>query len=135
VITQRSLFCVLVGLEGIADGSTYVAVEFSYSPLDPYAVTVTFLGSQNVVWKLSRDVLDAGLHGPAGKADVRVWSGSWPVGGMFMRLRSPDGVCLFAMPRQEVSDFLDRTYALVARGDESKYVDVDQWVSRITEQQ
>jgi Streptomyces sporulation and cell division protein, SsgA. len=135
VITQRSLFCVLVGLDGIADGSTYVAMELSYSPLDPYAVTLTFLGSENVAWKLSRDVLDAGLQGPTGEADVRVWSGSWPVGGMFLRLRSPDGVCLFAMPRQEVSDFLDRTYALVPRGDESQYVNVDEWIGKITEQQ
>ena len=135
MITHRCLFCILTSPEGIADGSLYVMTEFSYSPLDPFAVTLTFLGSQNVAWRLSRDILDAGLQGPAGDGDVRVWSGCWPVGGMFLRLRSPDGQAMFAMPRQEVSDFLDRTYALVPRGAESPFVDVDSWVSRIVEQQ
>ncbi len=138
MITANPVFLGLVSPDGLLDRAEPIAVTLSYARADPLAVRMDMRDSDGpVTWLFSRELLSCGLSVPTGDADVRVFPGSAVTGKdvAFLRLRSQDGQGLFAMPRQEVSDFLDRTYALVARGDESPYLDVDGWIGKITETQ
>jgi Streptomyces sporulation and cell division protein, SsgA len=114
-----------------------VQASLRYEPRDPYAVHVVFHASDDedaasVSWTFARELLMEGMAQPAGMGDVRVWpwhAGDGPV--VALALSSPDGHALFHVPREILSAFLDRTFAVVPRGNETDHLDLDAAVTAL----
>ncbi len=113
-----------------------VRSSLRYDPADPYAVHVLFhpdgVTVDPVGWSFARDLLVAGLSEATGIGDVRVWPWSTPRGDLVaLALSSPDGNALFEVSRSVLVRFLRRTFAVVPRGEESQYLDVDAAIARL----
>jgi len=113
-----------------------VRCRLRYDAADPYAVQVCFhleaRAVEPVSWSFARDLLAAGLDGPSGLGDVRVWPWRTTHGeSVAMALTSPDGQALLEAPRATLVAFLADTYALVPPGGESERLDIDAdaWLS------
>ncbi len=78
-----------------------------------------------VEWLLSRDLLRAGLVGPVGEGDVRLWPARGGLDVLFLQLRAPSGEALFEVSGAAVGQFLRETDALVPVGTESELMRVD----------
>lgn len=104
-----------------------VAATLIYSAGDPYAVQVSFhTGEEPVHWCFARELLAAGLDGPAPEfpADVRVWPDE-EQGLLSIGLSSPFGSAVFETEEAPVAEFLARAYQLVPEGEEPAYLDLD----------
>lgn len=103
-----------------ADGSHMILPSaLAYRPAeDPFAVWVIFDPGSNepVEWTFARELLAAGMDGPAGLGDVRIWPDR--AGTLAMAMSSPTGDALFQLHRPTVAKFLRQTYASVPRGQE-----------------
>lgn len=114
-----------------------VAARFRYDPADPYAVSATFHCEpepETVTWTFARELLATGLDQPAGLGDVRVWPSPWATlhgDQVTIALSSPDGEAVLEVPRKALCRFLRRTYALVPRGQETRYQDIDSTLNRL----
>jgi hypothetical protein len=125
---------------------TAVPAALVYDSGDPFAVRVRFGdgGSDDVdtapydvpddddggvEWLLSRDLLRAGLTGPVGDGDVRLWPARGGLDVVFLQLRAPSGEALFELSGAVVGDFLRETELLVAPGSESDLLRVDDELS------
>ena len=122
----------------IAPDATALPVRASlrYDPADPYAVHVLFHAEtatgETVSWFFARELLTIGLDEPAGFGDVRVWPWATSHGDFVaLVLSSPDGNALFEVPRSVLVHFLRCTYAVVGRGHETRYVDIDAIIGKI----
>ena len=119
---------------------TAVPAALVYDSVDPFAVRVRFgdggpddLDSPydapdddgGVEWLLSRDLLRAGLTGPVGEGDVRLWPARGGLDVVFLQLRAPSGEALFELSGTVVGDFLRETELLVPAGTESDLLRVD----------
>lgn len=117
------------------DGTTLpVPLTLHYDPADPWATRAVFLcpcgteacSGEPIEWTFARDTLAEGLDGHAGLGDVRVWPWSTPRSGFVaLALSSPDGLCLFKIPRSALVRFLRRSYLLVPKGREGERIDWD----------
>ena len=105
-----------------------------YDGADPFAVRIAFgdVGDENgmveddgIAWLLSRELLQAGLGGPAGDGDVRLWPAHASTDVLFLHLRAPSGEALFELSRAAVAAFLRQTEALVPSGTEGAQLDLD----------
>jgi hypothetical protein len=123
-----------LGLRLVVPQQTIVPLVASlfYSKDDPYAIRIAFhVGlDEPVEWIFARDLLSMGIEGREGLGDVVVWPSAGTEGGtpnsvLNIELSSPFGQAHFEAPAREVSDFLKRTYAIVAAGEETTHVDVD----------
>ncbi|OEU87023.1 hypothetical protein DB35_26030 [Streptomyces abyssalis] len=99
-----------------------------YDDADPLAVRIVFpadasLDGAEVAWAFARELLDAGLHGPAGEGDVHVWprDGSRTV----IELLSKEGVAVVEFDSGDLRSFLLRSYDAVAAGQEHGETDVE----------
>ncbi|GAB4081549.1 SsgA family sporulation/cell division regulator [Modestobacter muralis] len=135
---------------------TAVPAALVYDASDPFAVRVRFgdggedefdrtddglhgsgLGEDvpdedgGVEWLLSRDLLRAGLTGPAGEGDVRLWPARGGLDVLFLQLRAPSGEALFELSAAVVGDFLRESEQLVAVGHESEALRVDDELSAL----
>lgn len=127
-----------LGVQLIVPGDASIAlpVTLSYHTNDPYAIHARFqtgLGD-GVTWVFARETLAAGIEGPTGEGDVRVWPNKPKTGLRRMReqsqtvtisLSSPDGQALLEAPVTGLTTFLLQTYSLVGRGEESEHLDID----------
>jgi hypothetical protein len=122
-----------LGLRLVVPQQTIVPLVASlyYSKDDPYAIRIAFhVGlDEPVEWIFARDLLSMGIEGREGLGDVVVWPSAGTEGGapnsvLNIELSSPFGQAHFEAPAREVSDFLQRTYALVPAGKETDHVDV-----------
>jgi hypothetical protein len=115
---------------------TEVPAVLCYDGADPFAVRIAFgdVGDENgivdledggIAWLLSRELLQAGLDGPAGDGDVRLWPAHAATDVLFLHLRAPSGEALFELSRATVSAFLRQTETLVPSGTESTLLDLD----------
>jgi hypothetical protein len=101
-----------------------------YSKEDPYAIRIAFSRcDEPVEWVFARDLLSLGIEGREGPGDVVVWPSAGSADGapglvLNIELSSPFGQAHFEAPIKEISDFLERTYAVVPQGEESDFVDV-----------
>ncbi|MFK0150906.1 SsgA family sporulation/cell division regulator [Streptomyces sp. NPDC090499] len=105
-----------------------VGVRLRYEPTDPYVVRAVFFADcdEPVEWVLGRDLLADGLEGPAGYADVRIWSAAGRGDrSIYIALGSSAGTALLEVPVQDVTCFLQDTETLVPRGTESVHIDWD----------
>jgi hypothetical protein len=126
---------------------TAVPAALVYDSTDPFAVRVRFgddgpddVGISHydgpdedggVEWLLSRDLLRAGLTGPVGEGDVRLWPARGGLDVLFLQLRAPSGEALFELSGTAVGDFLRETELLVPAGTESDVVQVDDELSAL----
>lgn len=111
-----------------ADTRVFVPVRLYYMDTDPYAVQVSFdvTPDQVVRWTFARDLLAQGITTPAGLGDVKIT----PVGplqnrSLSIELESPAGYARLEVAAAPIKEWLDKTYAAVAAGQESKAVDID----------
>jgi hypothetical protein len=103
-----------------------------YSGEDPYAVRMAFhVGTDEPVeWIFARDLLAAGMTGPSGEGDVRVWPSPADEGtapgetALNIVLSSPFGQAHFEAPMQAMADFLRRTFDAIPTGHEGDYIDI-----------
>ena len=130
-----------LGLVGPERRIVPLTAGLSYNCADPYAVRMAFdIGTDKPVeWILARDLLAAALHGSAGLGDVRAWPSAAScdpdaaaVGGsaadqqiLNITMSSPYGQARFEASARAIEEFLQRTYQLVATGQESSYLDFD----------
>ncbi|MCG6493806.1 SsgA family sporulation/cell division regulator [Kitasatospora sp. A2-31] len=100
-------------------------VDWSYRTDDPHAITLDFGSYQaDAVWTLSRDLLIAGMHAPAGEGDVHI--ALYDDTRMLIALGGSDGIALLAAPAEAVERFLTATTRLVPPGLEHTRIDWDQ---------
>jgi hypothetical protein len=123
-----------VRVESLREGRTAL-VPVTYDPrVDPLALCWDF--GPDRFWWISRDLLDAGLAGQAGEADVQVWP-VWAVvprnRRLVIRLSTDDGTADLRMSLRDVARLLARTYQMVERGEESRWLDVDGLIADILE--
>jgi hypothetical protein len=130
-----------LGLVGPEHTIVPLMAGLSYSSADPYAVQMAFeVGTDEPVkWILARDLLAAALHGSEGLGDVRAWPSAAScdpdaaaAGGsaaerqiLNIAMSSPYGQAQFEASAKAIEDFLQRTYQLVATGQESSYLNFD----------
>ena len=130
-----------LGLVGPERRIVPLTAGLSYNCADPYAVRMAFdIGTDRPVeWILARDLLAAALHGSEGLGDVRAWPSAAScdpdvvaIGGgaagnaiLNIAMSSPYGQAQFEVSAKAIEDFLQRTYQLVAAGQESSYLDFD----------
>jgi Streptomyces sporulation and cell division protein, SsgA len=109
-------------------GAVPLVASMYYSADDPYAIRMAFHvgGDEPVEWIFARELLTAGLRGPAGGGDVQVWpseENGLPV--LNLALSSPFGEAHFEAPRAATSEFLSRTFDMIAHGRESEFLDLE----------
>jgi hypothetical protein len=120
-----------MGLHLVIPGADVIVdAVLRYDANDPYAVHVTFRTGPGedgrIEWLFGRHLLGAGLVGPTGDGDVRIWpSADRANGPVFVELCSPSGQALFEASRGKLVEFLLRTYELVPPGQESEFLDID----------
>jgi hypothetical protein len=79
-----------------------------------------------VEWIFARELLAAGLDGPAGEGDVRVWpADDGGEGVLNIALSSPFGQAHFEAPLTATAEFVARTFGVIAAGRESDFIDLD----------
>ena len=126
---------------------TAVPAALVYDSTDPFAVRVRFGDGAaddvetalyddpdddgGVEWLLSRDLLRAGLTGPVGEGDVRLWPARGGLDVLFLQLRAPSGEAMFELSGAVVGDFLRETELLVPAGGESDQLRVDEELSAL----
>ena len=89
-------------------------------------------GGPTVEWVVSRELLAAGLHAPAGEGDVGIWpSTNRGAEVVCVSLTSPDGQALLFGRHADVAEFLDRTFAEVPAGTEGDFLDLDALVEHL----
>ena len=112
------------------DASLPVPARLAYDARDPYAVRPRF-SRATTRWSGSlRDLLASGVDRPVGEGDVHVWRAAVVLIALIARwspIRSQRASA-------EVASFVDRTYELVAAGDESRHVDVETAIARLLAQ-
>jgi Streptomyces sporulation and cell division protein, SsgA len=109
-------------------GAVPLVASLCYSAGDPYAIRMAFhVGTDDPVeWIFSRDLLSAGLAGPTGEGDVRVWPTEvHGLGVLNIALSSPFGQAHFEAPMISIADFLNRTYGLIPAGCEGDSINID----------
>jgi len=119
-----------LGLRLVVPQQTIVPLMASlfYSREDPYAIRIAFhVGlDEPVEWIFARDLLARGIEGREGLGDVQVWpSDDSGLGVLNLALSSPFGEAHFEAPRTATAEFLHRTYAMIARGREHEFLDLD----------
>ncbi|HEY8456474.1 MAG TPA: SsgA family sporulation/cell division regulator [Actinopolymorphaceae bacterium] len=112
-----------------------LTAELRYDASDPYAVDAVFHTGEprGVRWVFARELLSEGLFRPSGEGDVHV-SPLVDENGraiVLIELRSPDGEAVLHAPADGLAQFLQSTYAIVAPGGESDYIDLDLLVDEL----
>ncbi|WP_432040224.1 SsgA family sporulation/cell division regulator [Streptomyces cucumeris] len=99
-----------------------------YEPDDPFAVRVSFppsasLDGTTVEWTFGRELLAAGLRGPAGNGDVQMW----PCGPQrtVLEFHAPEGMAMVQFDTGDLLRFLGRSYTVVPEGSEIGQLNLD----------
>jgi hypothetical protein len=109
-------------------GAVPLMASLCYTADDPYAIRMAFhVGTDEPVeWIFSRELLAAGMDGPAGEGDVHVWPGlDHGLDLLNIALSSPFGHAHFEAPVSAIADFLARTFAVIPAGEESAFINID----------
>jgi hypothetical protein len=102
----------------LVDWPEPIVVTMTWSRDDPYAVGLRFPGEPGVYWLVAREVLTAGLAGPAGLGDVAVFPDLFDPGYIELVLSSPDGAVGLRVPLLKLVAFLNETWRHVLPGTE-----------------
>ncbi|HXV92935.1 MAG TPA: SsgA family sporulation/cell division regulator [Pseudonocardia sp.] len=112
-----------------------VVTRWTYSATDPYAVGLAIRVTPDhwVEWLVARDLVAASLTGPAGEGDVRM--GPRTVQGhdvVEIRLSSHDGSAVLEVDHALLRRFVTASFEVVAPGEESARMNIDEAIGRIT---
>lgn len=109
-----------------------IPASFTYEQAAPFEVALTVTNGDDLsVWRFARDLLIEGCEGAAGYGDVRVFPHRNPGGpAVAILLDAQEDTWLLEADRRVVARFLDRSFALVPRGKEAKFADVDAGLAR-----
>lgn len=131
VSTQMDLNLVLT-----AERTVTVCALLDYAVDEPYSVRATFRTSEgDVRWVFARDLLSDGLTKPAGDGDIAVWpSRTRDRDVLCISLSSPSGSALMEANRSDIEDFLARTYQVAPVGAESAFLDIDELIDRLLDE-
>ena len=126
---QQDMFTVLHGQPAP------VVTRWSYSAADPFAVSLSVRTRHDrwVEWLVGRELVVDGLTGPVGEGDVRMRPCS--VQGydiVEIEICSHDGRAVLEVDRDLLRHFVDTTLDVVALGDETGRIDLDEEIARIT---
>ena len=109
-----------------------VPARLKYERRDPYAVTIVFrTGLGPVEWIFARNLLDVGLLIPSGDGNIVVRPCHADETRVFLDLAAPAGSAVLSADARELATFLDLTYDLVPPGGESRWIDIDDALSRL----
>lgn len=114
--------------------SHHIDTVLGYHRPDPYAVTMTFMTTDEpLTWTFGRDLLIRGMHEATGEGDVHVTPAIDQSGAavVLITLSSPDGHLRLEARRDHVAEFLERTLALVPSGTESSNLDLDDLLAQL----
>ena len=107
-----------------------IMATFEYRWNDPYAVTAVFTTREgDCEWTFARDLLLRGLTAESGRGDVRVTPA--PDGDVHLDLYSPEGSVRLTCDRTVITAFIDQVYASIPEGDETSYVQMDDWLAEL----
>ena len=128
-LVQQDMFTVLHGQPAP------VVTRWSYSAYDPFAVSLAVRTRHDrwVEWLVGRELVVAGVDGPAGEGDVRMRP--LTVQGydiVEIEIRSHDGRAVLEVDRELLRDFADATLEMVGLGAEAERMDLDGEIVRIT---
>ncbi|WP_101376628.1 SsgA family sporulation/cell division regulator [Saccharopolyspora spinosa] len=110
-----------------------VGVELRYDSRNPYEIAMKLnVGTDGQVdWVIARDLLADGLIAEAGEGDVRIRPRLDSSGVVVIELSSPSGQASFEVDADQLVDFVNDTYDVVAPGDEHRWMNVDEVLSRL----
>ncbi|THA79537.1 SsgA family sporulation/cell division regulator [Streptomyces sp. A0642] len=106
----------------------------SYNRTDPFAVRMAFpapatLQGAEVSWEFSRELLAAGVDGPAGVGDVRVRPFGYD--RTVLEFHAAEGIAMVHVHTAELRRFLRRAQELVPSGDEHRFLDLDRSLTHL----
>ncbi|MGW3470426.1 SsgA family sporulation/cell division regulator [Saccharopolyspora sp. NPDC000995] len=112
---------------------TPVGVELGYDSRNPYEISMKLnVGTDGEVdWVIARELLADGLVAEAGEGDVRIGPRLGFPGLLVIALSSPWGQATFEVNADQLVEFLNDTYDVVAPGDEHRWMNVDEALSRL----
>ncbi|MFJ8044918.1 SsgA family sporulation/cell division regulator [Kitasatospora sp. NPDC096147] len=82
-----------------------------------------------ITWVFARELLADGVDRACGEGDVHVRPSS--TRHTLVELRSPEGTALVRFPSPELRRFLWRSHALVAPGQEHRFLDADRALAQL----
>ena len=112
-----------------------VVTRWTYSVADPFAVTlgVRSRGDRFVEWLVARDLVIEALSRPSGCGDVRMSPQRVQDYDIVeIEIRSGGGRAVLEVDRDLLTAFVEASTALVPVGDESRHMDLDTEINRIT---
>jgi hypothetical protein len=126
---SRDMFTVLHGQ------ATPIVTRWSYQAGDPFAVTLAVRIQQDhwIEWLVARDLVVQALQGATGEGDVRMTprtSSGYDL--VEIEIRSTDGRAVLEVDHALLHQFVHATLDVVALGQESEHVDIDEAIARIT---
>ncbi|GAA0452809.1 hypothetical protein GCM10010361_16110 [Streptomyces olivaceiscleroticus] len=117
------------------DTAVPVAGRFSYRSDRPYEVRVAFVSQGRTVttWVFSRELLLAGLGGPAGEGNVRMRPFRDAVGlrRVHLELRAEGSACALTAEATDLAAWIRATAEVVPPGQESRHLDLDTHLARL----
>jgi Streptomyces sporulation and cell division protein, SsgA len=120
--------------------ATSVIADLTYDAEDPYAVAASFSlnprtgrSDEIIRWVFARELLDRGVHEPAGDGDVHIWPCLNEFGQAItvIELSSPDGEAVLQARTDEMCGFLRETALIVPAGSETTFLDVDDAIAKL----
>ncbi|MGW6293298.1 SsgA family sporulation/cell division regulator [Streptomyces sp. NPDC055058] len=113
VVEQYARAHVVTDADPLLGDRGAVPVVLRYDPeSDPRSVRVALPGSGEREWTVPRELLEQGLHLPAGHGEVQVW----PCGRVqtVVEFHTARGVSVVQFENKVLTRFLRRTYAAAA---------------------
>ncbi|MBD9733572.1 SsgA family sporulation/cell division regulator [Streptomyces sp. H28] len=113
VVEQYARAHVVTDADPLLGDRGAVPVVLRYDPeSDPRSVRVALPGSGEREWTVPRELLEEGLHLPAGQGEVQVW----PCGRVqtVVEFHTARGVSVVQFENKVLTRFLRRTYAAAA---------------------
>ncbi|WP_258052731.1 SsgA family sporulation/cell division regulator [Streptomyces sp. Ru73] len=112
-----------------------VAGRFSYRSDRPFEVRVAFVSQGRTVatWVFARELLLAGLRGPAGEGNVRMRPFRDSVGlrRVHIELRAPGSECALTAEATDLAAWVRATSEVVPPGQEGRHLDLDAHLARL----
>jgi hypothetical protein len=111
-------------------GEAELEAELRYDPADPFAVSLAIGVECNepVVWVFARELLAAGIDGPAGEGDITIEPDSLHSSYEERSIRitlATDCLATMTAPAAAIFEFLVETFSVVPTGTELDRVDLD----------
>jgi len=136
--SAHSMSELMTGSMTTTNGTTDVTARLTYKPWDPYAIIVTITDRAEAVqiWTIGRDLLLRGLTAqascPAGRHRIRLWTCLHHNESSLMIAMMTSFVAFLELDLEKIADFAIGTLYLVPQGEESRQLDLDAELERLT---